>query len=246
VNLDLWQWTLLAFGAFFAGLSKTGIAGVGVLGVALFANALPARESTGALLPLLVCADFFGVAFFRKHAEWSHLWKLFPWVILGIVLGCFALNTFSNVQAQRTIGGILLGMIALQFWRKRQSADLAARLPHAKWFVALTGIAAGFATMTANAAGPLMVLYLLAIGLPKLTLVGTGAWFFLFVNIFKVPFSVHLGLISTDSLLMDAILLAPMIPGALLGPVILKRINQSVFENMVLVFSLLAAIRLLL
>jgi len=245
VNLELWQWALLAAGAFFSGLSKTGIAGVGVLGVALFANALPARYSTGALLPLLVCADIIGVAIFRKHANWSHLWKLFPWVVVGIGLGYLALGKFSDAQAQRTIGGILLVMIALQFWRKRQSGDLASRLPHTGWFVALTGIAAGFATMTANAAGPMMVLYLLAIGLPKLELVGTAAWFFLLVNVFKLPFSAHLGLITTDSLLMDAVLILPMLPGALLGPVILKRINQSAFETMVLVFTILAAIRLL-
>ena len=174
VDLENWHWALLAAGAFFTGLSKTGIAGLGVLSVALFANALPARDSTGALLPLLICADFFGVAFFRKHAEWPQLWKLFPWVVAGILLGCFALDRFSNAEAQRSIGGILLAMVALQFWRRRQPDDLASRLPHVGWFVALTGIVAGFATMTANAAGPLMVLYLLAIGLPKLALVGTG------------------------------------------------------------------------
>jgi len=246
VNLENWQWSLLAAGAFITGLSKTGIAGAGVLAVALFANALPARESTGALLPLLICADFFGIAFFRKHADWTQLWKLFPWVVVGILLGCFALGEFSNAEAQRSIGGILLAMVSLQFWRRQYAGDLAARLPHAKWFVALTGIAAGFATMTANAAGPLMVLYLLAIGLPKLTLVGTGAWFFLLVNVFKVPFSVHLDLITTNSLWMDTVLVIPMLPGALIGPVILKRINQSAFENMVLVFTILAAIRLLL
>ena len=245
VHLDPWQWTLLAAGAFLVGMSKTGFAGLGVLGVAFFANVLPARYSTGALLPLLVCADFFGVAFFRKHAEWSHLWKLFPWVIVGIVLGCFALGKFNNTDAQKTIGIILLVMVALQLWRQRQTADLTTRLPHAWWFVALTGIAAGFATMTANAAGPLMVLYLLAIGLPKLALVGTGAWFFLFVNLFKVPFSAHLGLITPDSLRLDAILLPAMIPGALVGPVILKRMNQTAFEIMVLAFTIIAAIRLL-
>jgi uncharacterized membrane protein YfcA len=246
VNLDPWQWAFLAAGAFFCGLSKTGIAGLGILPVALFANALTARESTGALLPLLICADVFGVAFFRKHAEWPRLWKLFPWVALGVVLGYFSMGRFNDAQAQKTIGIILLGMIALQFWRRRQTGELAARLPHTRSFVAFTGVTAGFSTMIANAAGPMMMLYLLAIGLPKLALVGTAAWFFFLVNVFKVPFSIHLGLITTDSLLLDAILLLPMIPGALLGPVLLKRINQSTFETMVLVFTLLAALRLLL
>lgn len=245
MNLEPWQWALLAAGAFFTGLAKTGVSGLGVLAVALFANALPARDSTGALLPLMICADFFGVAFFRKHADCSQLWKLFPWVVLGILSGYLALDKFSDATAQGFIAGILLVMVALQFWR-RHSDDLAARLPHSVWFVALTGIVAGFATMTANAAGPLMVLYLLAIGLPKMALVGTGAWFFLLVNLFKVPFSLHLDLITATSLRMDAWLFLPMVPGALLGPVLLKRINQSAFETMVLTFTIFAAIRLLL
>src|SRR5882724_1517515 len=200
MNLTAWQWSLLALGAFFTGLSKTGIAGMGVMSVALFANALPARESTGALLPLLLCADFFGLAFFRKHASWPHLWKLFPWVILGVVLGYLALGKINSAQMQHLLGGILLAMVALHVWRKNKSDHLADTLPHAWWITALTGVAAGFTTMVANAAGPVMVIYLLAIGLPKLAFIGTGAWFFMLVNAFKVPFSVHLGLITPDSL----------------------------------------------
>jgi uncharacterized membrane protein YfcA len=245
MNLTVWQWTLLALGAFSTGLSKTGIAGLGVLSVALFANALPARASTGALLPLLLCADLFGLAFFRKHASWPHLWKLFPWVILGVVAGYLALKHINSSQVQRLIGGILFAMVALHFWRKNQSDKLAAHLPHTWWFAALTGMLAGFTTMVANAAGPVMVLYLLAVGLPKLAFVGTGAWFFMLVNAFKVPFSVSLKLITPDSLLMDAALVIPMVPGALLGPVILRRLNQTAFEWMVLVLTVLASIRLM-
>src|SRR5262245_32636761 len=108
MNLTWWQWLLLALGAFITGLSKTGIAGLGVLSVALFANALPARASTGALLPLLLCADLFGLAFFRKHASWPHLLKLFPWVMAGVLAGYLALDRISNAQVARMMGGILL------------------------------------------------------------------------------------------------------------------------------------------
>jgi uncharacterized membrane protein YfcA len=245
MNLTVWQWALLALGAFFTGLSKTGIAGVSVLTVALFANALPARASTGALLPLLLCADVFGVGFFRKHASWPHLWKLFPWVVLGVVGGFFALDRISNAQVQRMIGAILLAMVGLHLWRQRRSGQLADALPHTWWFAALTGMLAGFTTMVANAAGPVMVLYLLAVGLPKLAFVGTGAWFFMLVNAFKVPFSARLGLITPDSLLMDAALVIPMVPGALLGPLILRHINQRAFEVIALVLTVAATVRLL-
>jgi uncharacterized protein len=202
VHLSSWQWVGLAVAAFCSGLSKTGITGLGILPVVIFANLLPARESTGAILPLLLCGDIFGAAFFRKHASWPHLWRLFTWVIAGVVAGYFALGHINSAQVRRIIAVILLAMLALQWWRGRQQGDLAARLPHSKWFTALMGILAGFATMVANAAGPVMVIYLLAIGLPKLVFVGTAAWFFLLVNLFKVPLSVNLGLITRESLWM--------------------------------------------
>ena len=235
----------LAVAAFCSGLSKTGIAGLSILPVALFAIVLPPRESTGALLPLLLCGDVFGVAFFRKHASWPHLWRLFPWVIVGVIAGCFALGRVNDAQVRRMIGIILLAMAALHWWRGRQKEDLSARLPHSIWFSALMGLLAGFTTMVANAAGPVMVLYLLAIGLPKLVFIGTSAWFFMLVNAFKVPFSVKLGLITPESLLMDAILVLPMIPGALIGPRIVKHINQRVFERMVMILTLAGVVRLL-
>src|SRR4030095_8597042 len=129
MELSNWQWALLGLGAFFTGLSKTGVAGLGILPVALFANALPARESTGALLPLLIAADVFGVAIFRKHADWAHLWKLFPWVVVGVVCGYFALDLVSGPAIQGLIGWIIVVMVGLHFWRQRQKDDLAAKLP---------------------------------------------------------------------------------------------------------------------
>lgn len=244
MDLQNWQWAFLAAGAFLVGLSKTGIAGLGILPAALFANALSARESTGALLPLLIAGDVFGVAFYRKHADWSHLWKLFPWVVVGVVAGFITMDHLRSVD--RLIGGILLFMMGLHFWRQSQKDRVAEMTPHTWWFAALTGVLAGFTTMVANAAGPVMLLYLLSVGLPKLAFIGTGAWFFMLVNLLKVPFSLKLGLINQNSLLTDAVLLLPMVPGALLGPVILRHINQKVFEWMVLVLTTLAALRLVL
>ncbi len=245
VHLTYWQWIWLAVGAFCSGLSKTGIAGLGILPVAVFANVLPARESTGAILPLLLCGDCFGVLFFRKHASWPHLVRLCPWVMAGVVAGFFALGRVNNAQVQRMIGATLVAMLALHWWRGRQNGDLEARLPHSTWFTALMGMLAGFTTMVANAAGPVMVIYFLAIGLPKLVFIGTGAWFFLLVNAFKIPFSAQLGLITRETLLMDAMLLLALVPGALLGPRILNHINQRAFERMVQILTLAGAVRLL-
>ena len=104
---------------------------------------------------------------------------------------------------------------------------------------------AGFTTLVANAAGPLMAVYLLAMRLPKMEYVGTGAVFFLVINLFKVPFMVHLDLITGPSFVFNLKLAPAVLAGGLIGRQILGRINQRWFENLALGLALLAGIKLL-
>ena len=151
---------------------------------------------------------------------------------------------------QRLIGGILLGMAALHVWRRRSIARdpgrAGNRIPHQVWFAALMGAMAGFTTMVANAAGPLMIIYLLAMQLPKMEFLGTGAWFFLAVNLFKVPFSWQLDLITASSLLLDLRLTPFVVAGAVLGRLLIGHLNQRLFEILALAFTALAALRMIL
>ena len=238
-----WQWGLVVLGALLIGVSKTGIAGLGVLAVAIYANILPARQSTGIILPMLICADVVAVAAYRRHAVWGHLWPLFPWVVVGVVTGYFTMGHINDAQVRRGIGAILLVMVVLHFWRRQRAGN--EPIPHTLWFSALTGVLAGFTTMLANAAGPVMILYMLAVGLPKMEFLGTGAWYFLIVNLFKVPFSCQLGLITPGTLQFNAMLLPAVIAGALLGRLVVKHINQVWFETLALALTLVASARLL-
>ena len=238
-----WQWGLVVLGALLIGVSKTGIAGLGVLAVAIYANILLARQSTGIILPMLICADVVAVAAYRRHAVWGHLWPLFPWVVVGVVTGYFTMGHINDAQVRRGIGAILLVMVALHFWRRQRAGN--EPVPHTLWFSALTGVLAGFTTMLANAAGPVMILYMLAVGLPKMEFLGTGAWYFLIVNLFKVPFSFQLGLITPGTLQFNALLLPAVIAGALLGRLVVKHINQMWFETLALALTLVASARLL-
>jgi branched-subunit amino acid ABC-type transport system permease component len=97
----------------------------------------------------------------------------------------------------------------------------------------------------ANAAGPVYGLFLIAIGLPKKEFVGTAAWFFLLLNLIKIPFSWNLGLVQKDTLLLNVILLPLIWIGLKLGGRIIHKIGQGWFENLVIVFSILAAIQFL-
>ena len=119
--LELWQWTLAALGAYLVGLSKTGIAGLGILSVALFAVALPARESTGIVLVVLIAADIVAITAYRRQVSWPHLWRLFPWAAAGIVLGFLVMGRIDSATTQRLIGVILIFLVVFQFIRRRKS-----------------------------------------------------------------------------------------------------------------------------
>jgi uncharacterized membrane protein YfcA len=243
MHLELWQWALGALGAFLVGLSKTGIPGLGILNVAIFALVFPARESVGLVLVILICGDIVAISTYRRDASWSHLLRLFPWAAAGVILGYFALGRVDDIQMRHLIGVILLGLAAFQYIRSRRPAPpdgeaLAAR----PWLAPLAGITAGFTTMVANAAGPVMVLYLLAMRLPKILFVGTAAWYFFTLNLFKLPFSASLGLINPSSLGV-ALWLGPFaMLGALIGRPIVNRLNQRLFELSALALTFGAAL----
>lgn len=244
MSFDAWQWTLLAIGAVIAGFSKTGIPGTSILFVALFANVLPAKEATGVVLPLLIFADLFSAVVYRKHLAWRRVGSLLPWAVGGVVLGWLALRWIDNAAAARVIGAIIAAMLVLHLWRQRtQSEEDLRRVPAALGPAA--GVLAGFTTTVANAAGPVMVLYLLAMRLPKLEFLGTSAAFFLAINWIKVPFMVQLGLINPESLALNLWLLPAVAAGALIGRRVAQTVNQRAFETVALALTALAAAKLL-
>ena len=244
MDLSALDWALLALGALSFGIAKTALAGLGILGVAIFATVMPARESVGVALVVLIVADIVAVTIYRRHADWPHLLRLFPWTVAGILVGTLALDRVDDIAAQRLIGGIIVSLVAIRFIREWRGADEEA--PTARWFAPVMGMLTGFVTMVANAAGPIMALYLLAMRLPKLTFVGTVAWFFLAINLFKVPFLSSLSLIDGTSLTHSLRLWPFAIGGALFGRWMITRINQRRFENLSLLLAAAAGLRLLL
>lgn len=239
----------LAFAALLVGFSKTAVSGANTVSLAVFAAVLPARESTGVLLPILIIGDVLAVLTYRRHAHWPTLWRLLPAVGVGVILGTAFLMWADDGIVRTSIGAILLVMAAVTVWRRRtaeheQHAD--AVTTHAGRLKARSyGVLGGFTTMVANAGGPVMSMYLLSAGFRKLGFLGTSAFFFLIVNVSKVPFSVGLGLINGPSLLLDAALALFVVPGALLGRWAVDRINQRLFEQLVIAATIVGAVQLL-
>ncbi|WP_093771053.1 sulfite exporter TauE/SafE family protein [Streptomyces sp. yr375] len=251
-----WEFAALALAALLVGFSKTAVSGANTVSLAIFAAVLPAKASTGVLLPLLIAGDVLAVLTYRRHAHWPTLWRLFPAVAAGVVFGTLFLVWADDGVVRTSIGAILLLMVGVTLWRRRaaEAADEpgAADDPDAvvtragRIKARSYGVLGGFTTMVANAGGPVMSMYLLSAGFRKLGFLGTSAFFFLIVNLAKVPFSASLGLIDGRSLLLDAALVAFVVPGALLGKWAVHRINQRLFEQLVIAATVVGGLQLLL
>ncbi|RYD36337.1 MAG: sulfite exporter TauE/SafE family protein [Verrucomicrobiaceae bacterium] len=239
------QWTLALLAGLCCGISKAGLSGVGMLTVLLMAEVVPGKASSGVVLPLLIFADVMAALMFRQEILWRHIRALSAPVLTGIVLGWLIMLRLPDAAFRPVIGAMVLLMLAVHLVRARVPR-LAEHLPHSRAFTRGTGLFTGVATMIANAAGPVATIYLLIQKLPKKEFVATMAWLFLLVNLSKVPFSLHLGLISGGSLTLNAVLVPTVLAGLALGRAAVRRMPQGPFQAVVLILAALSALRLLL
>ena len=237
-QLAVWQWLLAAVCAFLTGISKTGVPGLGILVVPLMVLAVgDARLSAGWLLPLLCAADVVALMYWRRHAAAGRLFSLAPWVLAGMAVGAATL-TIHEAILRRIVGGTIFIMLAVYLYRRwRPYAGARAH----SWAY---GTMAGFSTTVANAAGPVMNLYLLSKRLPKEEFIATGAWFFFAINLAKVPIYVLHEMIGPKSLVFDALLLTPLLIGTVTGRWLVQHISARLFEQIVLLLAAVSTVLL--
>jgi uncharacterized protein len=235
---------LLAIAAFGIGITKSGFSGVSLVHVLIFAHVFGARTSTGIVLPMLIAGDTMAMFMYGKHANWTYILRMMPPAIVGVVVGWLMMHRIDEAAYRPLIGGIILVLATMQILRMVRESWWTD-VPHANWFAGGMGILVGITTMLANAAGPVFGLFLLAIGLPKQEFVATAAWFFLLLNLAKIPFSLNLGLIRGDTLVVNLLLLPLILAGLMAGRMIVHRIPQRAFDFAILAFSAVAALQML-
>lgn len=221
------------------GMAKTGMPGLGILAAPMMILTIgDARLAAGWSLPILCCADLFAVYYWRKHSAAGRLFSLMPWVLTGVVAGAFTLS-LPERTLRPMVGIIIFLMLCLYLWKRYRAETIptAHPLPY--------GIAAGFSTTVANAAGPVMSLYLLSMRLPKEDFVATGAWFFFFINLIKVPIYAYQGMFSEQSLWFGVYVSPAVLVGALAGRWLITRIPTAVFEWSVIFLTAVSTVLLL-
>lgn len=245
-ELTALAWVVLALGAVVVGLSKAALPGAGAIAVVLFAAVLPAKESTATVLLLLIVGDAFALISYRRHADWRTIARMAPAVVAGLAAGALFLAVASDAVVRVTIGLLLLAVVGVTLWRRRRAAAREDAVVHGALAAGAYGGVAGFTTMVANAAGPVMSMYFLAARFPVQAFLGTSAWFFAAVNLAKLPFSIGLGLLTPGGALTALVLVPVVIAAAFVGRAFARRVDQRLFDRIVIVLTVAGSVLLLL
>jgi uncharacterized protein len=242
-ELSVWQWVCVIVSACLVGLSKTGIGALALPGTLIIASVFGGKESTGIMLPMLLIADAFAIYYYKQHADWGNIKKLLPSVFIGLILGVVVGNYVNDKQFKMYIAISVLLCLFVLIYTERKGDEL--NIPKNVWIYTLIGALCGFTSMIGNAAGPIFSVYLLAMGFKKDGFMGTTAWFFFIINLSKVPLQVLFWHnVTVNTVLLSTLLIPAISVGALLGILIIKKINENVFRKLVLAMTAVAALRL--
>ncbi len=226
-------------------MAKTGFSGFGLLVVPILASVFGGKPSTGFLLPILIMADVFAVSWFRRHANWKYVLKPMPWALAGLLIGLYVGQTISADGFKKLIGACIIGGIIILLWTDISKKE--NEVSHKPWFAALFGLAGGFSTMIGNAAGPIMAVYLLSTRIPRDNYIGTTAWFFMLLNLTKLPLQIFVWHnINVDTLVFDLSLLPFIALGAWLGMKCVKKIPEQAYRIIIISFTTLSSLALFL
>jgi hypothetical protein len=241
-----------AVAAFFIGISKTGIPGAGIMSIPVLALVVGGRLIPGVMIPWLIVADFFAIAWYRRHTRWELLRPLAIWLGVGFIFGIVFFVTVGSAPGalERTIGAIVVVIVMMQLWKIWRVPEPR---PLGEAATALAGTAGGFSTFVANAAGPIINTYLVGLRLHKSEFLGTAAWLYFIVNVSKIPFYLALGawtsggaFFTLEGLGFDGVLVPAVVAGTLTGRVVYHRIPQGAFLVAILILSGLGALNLVL
>ncbi len=236
-------WCIILFASFAIGLGKAGLKGIDMLSVTLMAFVFGGKASTGIVLPLLCLSDIAAVSYYNRHAQWNHFWKITPWMIVGILIGIFLGKDMNEIVFRKIMAIIiLLTIVIILLMELRKSTSI----PKNPLFVASTGLAAGISTMLGNLAGAFSNLYFLAMRLEKNDFIGTAAWIFLIMNLFKLPFQIfYWKNISIQSIQIDAMLIPALAIGFFSGLKLVNKVKEMHYRKLIIALTLIGSLFML-
>lgn len=244
ISMDVHDWILSLLATFLLGMGKSGLKGLGTVIVTLMAIVFGGKASTGILIPMMITADVFAVIYYHRHTQWFFLKKLLPMMIVGVLIGVWWGNSISELLFKRIMAIFILISVMVMIWMDRTKTF---RIPRHWAFSSSMGLLSGVTSMIGNLAGAFTSVYLLAIRLPKNEFIGTAAWLFFIINVFKLPFHVYSWeTVTADTLRINLLLSPAIVLGFLTGVKVVRRINNDWYRRFILIVTGAGAVFILL
>jgi uncharacterized membrane protein YfcA len=229
---------VIAILGFMIGLTKGGFSALGALLTPILSLLLPVSLAVGVLLPMLIVGDAFAV--YNYWAEWDAglVRRMLPTAVVGALAGTFLLAWLSPNALRIALGIFVLVLVIYKFVSDRIQQ---LRYQPRAWHAPVAGALAGLASGMFNNGGPPFNSYMLLQKVPPRSFIATTVLFFALLNLIKIPGFLVTGVLNLPLLLSFwwVFLFIPL--GIWAARHLLLRLNQQMFEWVVIVLLVLAS-----
>lgn len=228
--MDVAFWMPAFFSIVILGLSKGGLAGIGVVSTPLLAAFMGPLEAAAFILPILVVQDAVAVFHYRRNVDREVLIPLIPGALAGILLAYLFAASVPRWGVEIALGAIS-SLFALRELLRAATPPPQTNSRLDRAFASLCGAFSGFTSTVAHAGTPGYQIYATSKGLDRDTYAGTSAWFFAVLNLVKLPAFYALGEFS-GARLAASVAFAPVAVGAsCLGILVVRRLQPRHFRT---------------
>jgi uncharacterized membrane protein YfcA len=230
---------LASLGAVLAGALVKGVTGIGLpmVAVPLMVQVMPVPLAISLLSVPVLSSNLFQL---NDRAEVLHavrrFWALLLVMVLAVVAGALLLISLDPHLLEMLMGGLVIALAL--FYMAKPEIDIAPA--HERIASPLVGLAGGLLGGLSSFYGPPLVLYLIALRLPKDRFVLTIS---LFYFIGQIPLYAMLGLshlLGWSEFLASLALSVPAYFGVRLGQTLRDRLDPLLFTRIVLAIQLVS------
>jgi uncharacterized membrane protein YfcA len=238
------HWVVLALIGMLLGIDKGGIKAISILSVYFMLDIVDPKTMLAIYAPLMLVGELFPAWHYRKDADFSATYRIFPWIVAGLFVGT-VIGTRIDVAAFSLIIGILiLGMAILMV--AGQFRDIKIGEKAKKPLTVVLGSLAGFGSIIGNVAGGITNVYFLSETDNKRQLIGSSSLLFVQVNAIKLLLYVFLWQIFTANTLLVSLYMVPSIAfGMFLATLFVRMVPERVYRSLVFLAVIYAGISLL-
>lgn len=238
------QWLILLFSAVNVGFAKTGLQGATMPAIIFIASAFGGQLSSAIMLVMLIIGDMFAIKEYGRNIKVKRILNLMPATIVGVILGTIIGSRINDGQFKMLMA--ILVIISLIVLILQEFGKNSFEIPENKMVSSIAGALSGLSSMIGNVAGPIFNVYILSKNLKKEAMISSIAWFFVFLNLIKLPFHIFVWHTFSLKIIVLGVMMLPIIYiGSKLGVTLIQKINEDTYRILMIVVTAIGAINLI-